>query len=75
MCDVDFTFFSSFFIFTTELTVQLFKSTFSCTEATGVVTVTLSLGGGTSASIITVTVIPSDQSPPSAHGKIMTYTD
>ena len=72
---------SNFITFTAVLTVEFSKSTFSGTEATGVVTVTLSLGGGTSASIINVTVIPSDQSPssdlspPSARGKIMTYTD
>ena len=67
--------FQFIFHFTAVLTVQFAKSNFSGTEATGIVTVTLSLGGGTSASIINVTVIPSDLSPPSARGKIMTYTD
>ena len=70
-----------FFSISIVLTVQFSKSTFSGTETIGVVTVTLSLGGGTSTSIINVTVIPSDLSPssdlspPSARGKIMTYTD
>ena len=67
--------FCNFHLFTAELTVQFSKPTFSGTEPTGVVTVTLLLGGGTSASDISVTVTPSDQSPVSARGKTMTYTD
>ena len=62
-------------LFTAVLTVQFSKSTFSGSETAGAITVTLLLGGGTSASVIIVTVIPSDQSPVSAHGKIMTFTD
>ena len=65
----------NFIFYATELTVQFSKATFSGVETTGVVTVTLLLGGGTSASVISVIVTPSDQSPVSAHGKIMTYTD
>ena len=58
------------------LTVQFSKSTFSGMETSGIVPVTLLLGGGTSASNITVTVIPLDQSPVSAQGKICVfYTD
>ena len=37
----------------------------------GVISVTLSLSGGTSTNDIIVTVIPSDQSPVSAEGKIL----
>ena len=40
-------------------------------ESSGLVSVTLSLRGGTSSEDITVTVTPSDQSPVSAEGKNM----
>ena len=66
-CDVD--------LFTAVLTVQFSKSTFSGSETAGAITVTLLLGGGTSASEINVIVTPSDQSPVSARGKITTFTD
>ena len=64
-----------FYFICVVLTVQFSKSTFSGDETTGVVTVTLLLGEGTSDSDISVIVTPSDQSPVSAHGKIMTYID
>ena len=57
------------------LTVQFSKASFSGVETTGVVSVTLLLERGTSASIINVTIIPFDQSPVSAKGKIMPYTN
>ena len=52
------------------LTVQFSKLNFSALETSGFVPVTLLLGGGTSASDITVIVIPFDQSPVSAESKI-----
>ena len=50
--------------------------TYFGSEESGVVPVTLLLGGGTSSSDITVTVTPSDQSPVSAEGKrCVSYSD
>ena len=49
--------------------VHFSNATFSGTEESGVVSVTLSLEGGSSPFVITVNVIPSDQSPVSAEGK------
>ena len=43
--------------------------TYAGSESSGVISVTLSLSGGTSTDDIIVTVIPSDQSPVSAEGK------
>ena len=43
--------------------------TYAGSESSGVMIVTLSLGGGTSTNDIIVTVIPSDQSSVSAEGK------
>ena len=43
--------------------------TYAGSESSGVITVTLSLSGGTSTNDIIVTVIPSDQSSVSAEGK------
>ena len=56
-------------IFTSVLTVQFSQSVFTANESSGVILVTLLLEGGTSDSDISVTVIPSDQSPLSAEGK------
>ena len=50
--------------------VQFSKSTFSGSETSGAVAVTLMLAGGTSASAITVIVTPFSQSSSSAEGKI-----
>ena len=52
------------------LTIQFSNLTFSGLESTGIISVTLILEGGTSASVITVIVQPFDQSPVSAQGKI-----
>ena len=49
--------------------VQFSETTYSGSEESGVVPVTLLLEGGTSPFAITVTVTPSDQSPVSAEGK------
>ena len=51
------------------LVMQFSQSTFSASESIGKISVTLLLEGGTSDSNISVTVIPSDQSPISAEGK------
>ena len=56
-------------LFLIVIMVQFSHSTFTGDEASGVLRVTLSLVGGTSAVNFTVTVIPSDQSPPSAKGE------
>ena len=55
--------------FAIVLTVQFFQANYSGLETSGIVTVTLLLGGGTSTNDITITVIPSNQSPVSAEGK------
>ena len=52
--------------YTAVLTVRFSETTYSGTESSGVVPVTLMLEGGISPFVITVTVIPSDQS---AEGK------
>ena len=65
-----------FTLFIAVLTVQFSKLTFSGSETSGAVAVTLMLGGGTSASAITVIVTPFSLSSSSAKGKIcMSYTD
>ena len=51
--------------------VRFSKSTpYTGMETSGMIPVTLLLEGGTSASVITVTVTPFDQSPVSAQGKM-----
>ena len=57
------------FFFIADLRVEFSDTTYTGSEQSGVVPVTLVLRGGTSTSDITVTVIPSDQSPVSAEGK------
>ena len=52
------------------LSIQFSNSTFFGLESSGNISVTLILEGGTSASVISVTVQPFDQSPVSAQGKI-----
>ena len=56
-------------IFTSVLTVQFSQSVFTANESSGVMLVTLLLEGGTSDINVSVTVMPSDQSPLSAEGK------
>jgi len=57
------------------LTVQFSQSTFSGSEESGSISVTLLLEEGTSTTDITVTVIPFDQTPVSAEGKrCVSYT-
>ena len=51
------------------LSVEFSQSSYTGSESSGVVIVTLSLSGGTSTNDIIVTVIPSDQSSVSAEGK------
>ena len=57
------------YFFIAGLRVEFSDTTYTGSEQSGVVPVTLVLRGGTSTSDITVTVIPSDQSPVSAEGK------
>jgi len=52
-----------------ELTLQFSENVSTGSESLGIVPVALVLVGGTSAIPISVTVIPSDQSPISAEGK------
>ena len=63
----------NFYSPTIELTVDFAdlnaENTYFGLEASGFVTVTLSLSGGISSDDITVTVVPSEQSPVSAEGK------
>ena len=60
----------TFYIFIiTALTVQFSKSTYISSERSHGIPVTLILGGGILPTKVTVTVIPSDQSPVSAEGK------
>ena len=49
--------------------VEFTQATFTSSESSGTLPVSLSLRGGTSASDISVIVTPSDQSPVSAQGK------
>ena len=56
-------------ILTTALRVEFSDTVYTGSEQSGFVRVTLVLRGGTSASDISVNVIPSDQSPVSAQGK------
>ena len=53
------------------LQVEFAKRVNTASETSGFVSVILSLSGGTSTNDITVTVVPSDQSPVSAEGKIV----
>ena len=53
--------------------VEFSQPIYTGSESSGNLPVTLLLYGGTSAINITVTVMPSDQSPPSAEGKICVY--
>ena len=55
--------------FSTALTVEFSESSYTSSESSGSISVTLLLKGGTSDIVITVTVTPSDQSPVSAEGK------
>ena len=55
--------------FATELTVQFSQIIYFGSEKSGIISVTLLLGGGTSSNNITVTVTPSNQSPLSAEGE------
>ena len=52
----------NFHSITVVLMLKFSQSTYSGTESSGVVPVTLMLEGGSSPFVITVTVIPSDQS-------------
>ena len=52
-----------------ELTVQFSKHTYTGSERSGMIPVTLILGGGISLNKITVTVTLSNQLPVSAEGK------
>ena len=54
------------------LQVEFAERVYTASEMSGFVSVTLSLSGGTSTNDITVTVVPSDQSPVSAEGKTLT---
>ena len=51
-----------------ELTVQFSHDAYTGMERSGIISVTLLLGGGTSSNEITVTITPSDQLPLSAEG-------
>ena len=57
------------YLITIVLSVEFDQLTYAGLESSGVITVTLSLSGGTSTNGIIVTVIPSDQSSVSAEGK------
>ena len=59
-----------FCLFSTELTVEFSESSYTSSESSGNIPVTLSLKGGTSDIVITVTVTPSDKS---AEGKRCVY--
>ena len=56
-------------LITIVLSVEFDQMSYAGSESSGVITVTLSLSGGTSTNDITVTVISSGQSPVSAEGK------
>ena len=60
----------SFYSHTVVLSVEFDQMAYIGSESSGLVSVTLSLRGGTSSRDITVTMTPSDQSPVSAKGKI-----
>ena len=55
--------------YTLVLSVEFDQMVYSGSEESGIISVTLSLKGGTSSYDISVTVMPSDQSPVSAEGK------
>ena len=55
--------------FATELTVQFSQIIYFGSEKSGIISVTLLLGGGTSSNNITVIVTPFNQSPLSAEGE------
>ena len=57
------------YLITIVLSVEFDQVTYAGSESSGVITVILSLSGGTSTNDIIVTVIPSDQSSVSAEGK------
>ena len=61
--------FVTIFCFYTELMVEFSDPSYTSSESSGNIPVTLLLRGGTSAIDITVTVTPSDRSPVSAEGK------
>jgi len=54
---------------TGPLTIEFSQSRFMNSESSTSIVATLILGRGTSSSDITVTVVPSEQSPLSAEGK------
>ena len=58
-----------FYFNTIDLTVTFSQTIYTDSEQSGAISVTLLLEGGTSSSDISVTVVPSDQSPVSAQGK------
>jgi len=60
---------SNFVELTVEFTQQSFRGSEPVGDTIGVINVRLLLKGGASVSNISVTVIPSDQSPLSAKGK------
>ena len=55
--------------YTLVLSVEFDQMVYSGSEESGIISVTLLLKGGTSSYDISVTVMPSDQSPVSAEGK------
>ena len=57
------------FYLTLVLSIEFAQTVYSGSEASGFIPVTLLLRGGTSTDDITVTVLPSDQSPVSAEGE------
>ena len=65
-----------FIFITIELTVQFSKDTYTGSERSGIIPVTLMLKGGISLNTIIVIVTLSDQSPVSAEGKkCLSYYD
>ena len=63
------------FIITIELRVQFSKHTYTGYERSGMIPVTLMLRGGILLNKISMTVIPSDQSPASAEGNNLSCHD
>ena len=59
--------------FIAVLTVEFSSREFAGYEYSGIISVNLVLKGGVSDEILSVTVIPSDQSPVSAQGKCSVY--
>ena len=59
--------------FHTALMVEFSKASYNGSESSGNIPITVLLRGGTFVFNITVTVAPSNLSPPSAEGKICVY--